>query len=142
MPTRKTTQSNSVKCCKEKGDKVYWRADGKGTSSTYHRIASHLPTLQYHLRHKDMVMMYNIMHGRSGLDKDDLFSPAPSTRTRCHQLKVAKKPAISHVRRNHFATRIVPDWNAPPEDIVCSPSVNELKNLLDKHWKEYAFIAP
>ena len=79
----------------------------------------HLPTLQYRRRRGDMVMMYNIMHGRSGLDKDDLFSPAPSTRTRGHRLK-----------------------DALPEDIVCSPSVNALKNRLDKHWKEYAFIAP
>ena len=102
----------------------------------------HLPTLQYRRRRGDMVMMYNIMHGHSGLDKDDLFSPAPSTRTRGHRLKVAKKPAISRVRRNHFASRVVSDWNALPEDIVCSPSVNALKNRLDKHWKEYAFIAP
>ena len=102
----------------------------------------HLPTLQYRRRRGDLVTMFNIMHGRSGLDKDDLFSPAPSTRTRGHRLKVAKKPAISRVRRNHFATRVVSNWNALPEDIVCSPSVNALKNRLDKHWKEYAFIAP
>ena len=102
----------------------------------------HLPTLQYRRRCGDLVTMFNIMHGRSGLDKDDLFSPAPSTRTRGHRLKVTKKPAISCVRRNHFATRVVSDWNALPEDIVCSPSVNALKNRLDKHWKEYAFIAP
>ena len=102
----------------------------------------HLPNLQYRRRRGHLVTMFNIMHGRSGLDKDDLFSPAPSTRTRGHRLKVAKKPAISRVRRNHFATRVVSNWNALPEDIVCSPSVNALKNRLDKHWKEYAFIAP
>ena len=65
---------------------------------------------------------------RSGLDKDDFFSPAPGTRTRGHRLKVAKKPAISRVRRNHFATRVVSDWSALPEEVVCSPSTNVFKN--------------
>ena len=41
-----------------------------------------LPSLQYCRRRGDMITMFNIMHGRSGLDKDDSFSPAPSGRTR------------------------------------------------------------
>ena len=60
--------------------------------------------------------MLNIIHGRSGLDKDDFCSPAPSTRTRGHRLKAAKKLAISRVRRNHF-TLMVSDWNALPEEV-------------------------
>ena len=101
-----------------------------------------LPSLQYRRRRGDMITMFNIMHGRSGLDKDDFFSPAPSTRTRGHRLKVAKKPAVSRVRRNHFATRVVSDWNTLPEEVVYSPSTNVFKNRSDKHWMNYAFIAP
>ena len=84
----------------------------------------------------------DVMHGRSGLDKDSLFSPTPSTRTRGHRLKVAKKPAVSRVRRNHFTARVVADWNSLPEDVVCAPSLNAFKNRLDKHWREHVYTAP
>ena len=101
-----------------------------------------LPSLRYHHRRGDMILMFNIMHGRSGLDKDSLFSPTPSTRTRGHRLKVAKKPAVSRVRRNHFAALVVADWNSLPEDVVCAPSLNAFKNRLDKHWREHVYTAP
>ena len=101
-----------------------------------------LPSLQYRRRRGDMVLMFNVMHGRCGLDKNDFFDPAPSTRTRGHRLKVAKKAAISRVRRNHFAARVVTDWNALPEEVVSAPSVNAFKNRLDKHWMKHAYTAP
>ena len=37
---------------------------------------------------------------------------------------------------------VVSDCNALPEEVVCSPSTNVFKNRLDKHWMNYAFIAP
>ena len=101
-----------------------------------------LPSLQYRRHRGDMIMMYNVMHGRTGLDRDNFFSPPPCTRTRGHCLKVAKKPALSRVRRNHFSSRVVSDWNGLPEDVVCAPSVDSFKNRLDKHWAERAFSAP
>ena len=87
-------------------------------------------------------MMYNVMHGRSGLAKETLFSHAPCSRSRGHRLKVAKPPAVSSVRQNHFSTQVVSDWNALPEEIVCSPSVNAFKSALDKHWTSYAYLTP
>ena len=101
-----------------------------------------LPSLQYRRRRGAMITMYNIMHGRTGLDKDDFFLPAPSRRTRGHCLKVAKKPAVSRVRRNHFSSRVVSDWNGLPEEVVCAPSVDSFKNQLDKYWMEHVYIAP
>ena len=79
--------------------------------------------------------MFSIMDGYFGLHKSH-FSPTLSMRTRGHRLKFAKKRAVSRVRRNHFSTPVVSDWNALPEDVVCSPSLNTIKNLLDKHWRQ------
>ena len=92
-----------------------------------------LPSLKYRRRRGDMVTMFNVMHGRVDLSKDDLFQPPPSTRTRGHPMKVAKLPAVSRVRRNCFSARAVSDWNALPERIACAPSVNAFKSRLDKH---------
>ena len=101
-----------------------------------------LPSLQYRRRRGDMVLMYNMMNGCCGLDKNDFFEPAPSTRTRGHRLKVAKKPATTRVRRNHFAARVVSDWNGLPEEVACAPSTNTFKNRLDKHWTKHLYIFP
>ena len=64
------------------------------------------------------MVMFKITHGHSGLEKDDIVSPSPGMRALGHRTKVAKKPAVSQIRRNHF-TQVVSDWNALPEQTVC-----------------------
>ena len=101
-----------------------------------------LPSLQYRRRRGDMITMYNIMHERVNLDKEELFAAPPTARTRGHPLKVAKLQAFTRVRCNHFSVRVVNDWNSLPEAVVCSPSLDSFKNNLDKHWLGYAYVAP
>ena len=70
-----------------------------------------------------MITMYNIIHGRCDLNKHGFFTPALTTRTRGHRLKIAKKPATSGIGRQHFTARVVTDWNGlpVPEGVVCAP---------------------
>ena len=98
-----------------------------------------LPSLQYRRCRGDMITMYLHYPRPLRLEKDDFFTPALTTRTRGHRLKIAKKPATSRVRRQHFSARVVTDWNGLPEDVVCVPSTNNFKNRLDKHWREIQY---
>lgn len=101
-----------------------------------------LPSLQYRRRRGDMISMFNMMHRRIGLDKENFFSKPRAAQTRGHPLKVAKLQASTRTRINHFTTRVVNDWNSLPEDVVCAPSVNAFKHRLDKHWINLAYEAP
>ena len=101
-----------------------------------------LPSLQYRRRRGDMIAMYNIMHGRVGLRREDFFDEPRAAHTRGHPLKVAKPQAASRVRSNHFSIRTVNDWNSLPGDVACAPSVEAFKNRLDKHWAVLAYDAP
>ena len=101
-----------------------------------------LPSLMYRRRRGDMIWMYNIMTGRSGLRDDLLFAPATLSTTRGHSLKIQKPEALSRERRNHLASRAVNDWNSLPEWVVSSPSTNTFKNNLDRHWTPFTFVSP
>ena len=101
-----------------------------------------LPSLQYRRRRGDMIAMFNLMHGRVGLRKEDIFGGPHVPQTRGHPLKVAKPRSRSRVRRNHFSSRVVNDWNSLPAEVVCAPSVDSFKNKLDKFWAALAYEAP
>lgn len=101
-----------------------------------------LPSLQYRRRRGDMILMFNIMHGRVRLRKEDFFDKPRAAQTRGHQLKVAKHQSTSRIRCNHFSIRVVNDWNSLPEEVVCAPSLDSFKNRLDKHWIALAYEAP
>ena len=101
-----------------------------------------LLSLQYRRRRGDMIAMYNIMHRRVGLRKEDFFDEPRAAHTQGHPLKMAKPQATSRVHINHFSIRTVNDWNSLPGKVVCAPSVEAFKNRLDKHWAALAYEAP
>ena len=101
-----------------------------------------LPSLQYRRRRGTMITMYNIMHGRTGLHKEDFVDSPRTDRTRGHAFKVAKKRAETRVRRNHLFVRAANDWNSLPDRIACAPSLNQFKNELDRFWADHVFAAP
>ena len=101
-----------------------------------------LPSLQYRRRRGDMIVMYNLMHGRVGLKKEDFFTSPQVTQTRGHPLKVVKPRSQSRVRMNHFSSRVVNDWNSLPAEVVCAPSVDSFKHRLDKFWAARTHDAP
>ena len=70
------------------------------------------------------------------------FTQATDSVTRGHRWKLKKPRAESRIRRNAFATRTVNDWNALPQSVVNSPSLNTFKSNLDAHWADYVFNTP
>ena len=59
--------------------------------------------------------------------------------TRGHSLKLVKNRNKTRVRNNFFSQRVVNVWNDLPEAVVSAPSINSLKNRLDKHWAHSPF---
>ena len=105
-------------------------------------VALRLPSLFYRRRRGDMLQVYKILMGIDRLEPSQFFSLADQTYTRGHSLKVVKKRSRSSLRQNVFSQRITNDWNALPEDVVTSPTLNTFKSRLDKHWKRERYNLP
>ena len=65
---------------------------------------------------------------------------ATETRTRGHQLKLAKIGARTNVRLHFFTSRTVNWWNNLPEEVVTAPSMNCFKSRFDNHFKDHPVV--
>ena len=96
-----------------------------------------LTTLSYRRQRTDMLQVYRIIHK---IDKNDfnLFFEYNTAPTRGHKWKLDKPRATTRIRLNSFAHRVINPWNALPEHVVQSPSINAFKNALEKAWANKA----
>ena len=78
--------------------------------------------------------VFKILNNIDLANKDELFEMAIYRTTRGHPLKLFKRRPRLNLRANNFSLRVVDKWNALPVNVVLAPSVDSLKNLLDKHW--------
>ena len=74
------------------------------------------------------------------VDSNPLTLAETSHGTRGHSLKLKKIRSNTTMRQKFFSLRVTNTWNDLPESIVNAPSVNSLKNRLDKHWSERLYI--
>ena len=64
------------------------------------------------------------------------FTPAATTNTRGHHMKLFKPYArLNDVRSNFFMQQVINSWNSLPEEIVLSNIVGLFKAKLDKYWE-------
>ena len=89
-----------------------------------------LYSVQGRLWRADMLMCWRIFHGKSKITPDKLFTMAPAVGTRGHQFKIFPVHAETEARRRSFAARVVNSWNALPEAVVQSSSIETFKRLL------------
>ena len=89
----------------------------------------------------DMIETYKIVTGIWGVDKDIYFKQATHSITRGHCYKLRKQRAKTFLNQNKFSNRVINEWNNLPH-IVESTSVNNFKNLLDKHLRYRKFETP
>ena len=54
-------------------------------------------------------------------------------------MKLFKHHMNSYARSKFFSNRVINDWNSLPQFTVDSPSVNEFKLLLDRHFSNCLF---
>ena len=75
------------------------------------------------------------MNNIDKIDEKKFFKPCKEDRTRGHTMRVQKTQCKSLVRRNTFSQRVVNDWNALPDAVVTSGSINQFKGRLGRWWK-------
>ena len=96
-----------------------------------------LPTLTYRRLRGDSIDVYKYLHGIFTFSHD-MFNQDLYEGTWGHSLKLFKDWSKRELRRHFFSQRVVNIWNSLPDTVVTAPSVNTLKNRLDKHWRNQA----
>ena len=94
-----------------------------------------LLSLEYIRKRAGVMQTCKIMNNIHRIDEKKLFKSCKEVRTRDHSMRVQKAQCKSLVRRNTFSQRVVNGWNALPDDVVTSGSINQLKGRLRRWWK-------
>ncbi len=97
-----------------------------------------LPSLYYRRARGDIIEAYKYLHGLYQVDPCPLEIDQKGN-TRGNSLKLLKKRHEKAVRKNFFTYRVVNPWNKLPDEVVLAPTINTLKNRLDKHWQKFHY---
>ena len=84
-------------------------------------------TLEERRNRTDLIELFKIYRGMSGIKIDSMFEPVRDSRTRGHSLKLAKNRSNLDIRKFFFSERVVSRWNALSEAVVSVPTVNAFK---------------
>jgi len=87
----------------------------------------------------DIIVVYKIIHGLSAVDFDCFFEFRHHDTTTGHSLKLQKNRVLTDLKRYFFSERIVNIWSSLDEDVVSAPSINSLKNKLNKLYTNESF---
>ena len=98
-----------------------------------------LPSLVYRRHRGDMIEVYKILHEFYDSDVVPSLQLCQDTRTRGNSLKLQVHRCKRDIRKYSFCNRVVSLWNALPDYVVTSPSLNMFKNNIDRHWKHEDF---
>ena len=88
----------------------------------------------------DMIRVWKILNGMTGIPFESVFSLSPSIgTTRGHNLKLVVPISRRDCRRRFFSVRVVNIWNSLPQSVVSSESLAQLKAGLREALSEYLF---
>ena len=94
-----------------------------------------LPTLEYRRLRADMIQVFKIVNKIDDLDQSEILNTCGATNTRGHSFKIRKECCNTTRYAKAFRHRVISPWNALPDDVVNSTSINMFKSRLNKHWK-------
>ena len=95
-----------------------------------------LPTLKHRRRRGDLIEVYKMTTGLYDLTAIPAFeNAAENSYTRGHCYKLRRPQSRTNIGQNRFTSRVVSDWNALPDEVVESPTINTFKNRLDKFFQ-------
>ena len=94
--------------------------------------ALNLWTLEERRNRADLIEMFKMVRGLSGVNADILFERARDTRTRGHPLKLRKHHCHTDLRKFFFSERVVSRWNSLDEECVLVQTVNSFKSNLKR----------
>jgi len=95
-------------------------------------IQLHLWTLEERRVRADLIEVYKMVNGTSGIYFDSFFEYDTDGRTRGHSRKLHKKRFNTDLRKYFFTDRIVNIWNALDDRTVTSATLNSFKNGLER----------
>ena len=99
-----------------------------------------LPTLAYRRLRGDLLEIYKILNGH--YDKDTVQfiklwkDEADRTSPRGQQQKLYPQQSRINLRKFSLTLRSTKFWNDLPVEDIMAPSINSLKNRLDKHYEQ------
>jgi hypothetical protein len=82
--------------------------------------------------HRDLIMVFKILKGYVRVDSDEFFQLSPNRSTRGNDCKLVVKNCSLEIRRNFFSYRVIKYWNALPNYVVNSSSVEIFKNRVSR----------
>ena len=89
-------------------------------------------TLEERRNRADLIEVFKMYKGVSGLPLQSMFQLTGCGRTRGHCLKLVKHRNRLDLRKYFFSERVINRWNALNDDTVLSGSVNGFKRQLAK----------
>ena len=99
-----------------------------------------LPSLEYRLLRGDMIQVFKIANNYyDPVTTHSIFKFSNNSRLRGHNFKIIKKSTNKSKYSNFFTNRVVNTWNNLPCSVVNAKSINDFKNLIDKHFNELQY---
>ena len=89
-------------------------------------------TLEERRNRADLIELFRIYRGLSGVKVESMFELMVNSRTRGHSLKLRKNRSNLDIRKYFFSERVVSRWNALSEEVVSAETVNGFKNGLSR----------
>ena len=90
-----------------------------------------LPTISYRCLHGDLIQVYKYLNNYYDVGwSNNLFHLITELyySTRGHKLKLCKHAPNPKLRENFFTVRVINNWNAFPDYVVYSTSLNAFEN--------------
>ena len=93
-----------------------------------------LPSLEFRRTRGDLIEMFKMYKGLSGLNFDEYFCRS-STGLRGHQGKVFKGRFNTNIGKFLFTNRIIDLWNGLPNNALLCNKVDNFKGYVDKYLR-------
>ena len=98
-----------------------------------------LPSLFYRRARGDIIEIYKHVSGLYSVKAAYIKLDTSSIETRGHSHRLIKPRTNRRVRKKFLVNRTTNTWNRLPHDIAEAPTLNTLKNRLDKFWNQYRY---
>lgn len=96
-------------------------------------IQTGLTTLEERRTRGDLIEVFKMIKGLNKTDYRNFFTIIQNSKTRGHRFKLQKNRSRLDIRKYFFSQRVVNVWNALPEIVLESETVNSFKNKYDKY---------
>ena len=105
---------------------------------SYHQRIQELDliTLVQRRLRRQLIEVFKYLNRFTTASAIGLFHYDLNDRTRNNGAKFIIKHFNTSVAQHFYPTKITTTWNAVPNEVVTSGTVNSFKNSLDKHWAE------